>query len=102
MWRYWSGSYETKPALLIPFKSNSYLRIPSLISDSEPDKEDLRLALSLVSASAAHNNEAIRRRENQEKILEIQMSFVEGTSLNLLENPGRSFVKSGTMTKLSR
>ena len=70
--------------------------------EEEEDKGDLKEALELVSKSAKHNNEAIRRRENQEKILEIQMSFAEGTKLNLLDNPGREFVKTGNLTKVRR
>ncbi|GMH99617.1 hypothetical protein TrST_g10794 [Triparma strigata] len=69
---------------------------------TEPDYKDLEVALDLVSQSAKHNNEAIRRRENQDKILEIQMKFEEGTSVNLLDNPSREFLMMGDMTKLSR
>ncbi|GMI11655.1 hypothetical protein TrRE_jg3085, partial [Triparma retinervis] len=70
--------------------------------DTEPDKPALQTALTLVSASAAHNNEAIRRRENQEKILSIQLSYVEGAAVNLLDNPSRNFAMTGQLTKLSR
>ena len=70
--------------------------------DSEVDKADLKEALELVSQSAKHNNEMIRRRENQDKVLEIQQSFSENTRIDLLDNPSRLFIKMGDMTKLSR
>ena len=69
--------------------------------DSEDDKKDLKEALELVASSAKHNNEMIRRRENQDKVLEIQQSFTENTRIDLLDNPSRLFIKMGIMTKVS-
>ena len=65
--------------------------------ESHPDMEELRAALRKVEEAATHINEGIRRRENLEKILEIQAD--EGVELMV---PGRVFLKEGTLNKLCR
>jgi len=69
---------------------------------AHPDFADLNKALELVSESAKHNNEMIRQRENMDALLAVQNSFVDGTKLNLLDTNGRTFLKKGKLTKLSR
>ncbi len=65
--------------------------------DTHPDAPALDRALQHVETAATHINEGIRRRENREKILEIQED--EGVSL---VTPGRVFLKEGTLNKLCR
>ena len=65
--------------------------------DSHADAGPLDAALGQVETAATHINEGIRRRENMEKILEIQE--VEGVSVVA---PGRVFLKEGVLNKLCR
>jgi len=65
--------------------------------DGHPDAGPLDAALGQVETAATHINEGIRRRENMEKILEIQED--EGVSI---VSPGRVFLKEGSLNKLCR
>ena len=65
--------------------------------EEHADRRALEKALGIVEQAATHINEGIRRRENMEKILEVQQD--EGVSL---VQPSRVFMKEGTLFKLCR
>ena len=68
--------------------------------EDHPDHENLRNALKLVSEIAKSVNETIRNHELMLKMLDIQKSII-GFPQNILV-PGRRFLKSGKVLKMSR
>eukprot|EP00003_Mantamonas_plastica_P006507 TRINITY_DN15316_c0_g1_i1.p1 TRINITY_DN15316_c0_g1~~TRINITY_DN15316_c0_g1_i1.p1 ORF type:complete len:361 (-),score=118.43 TRINITY_DN15316_c0_g1_i1:28-1110(-) len=67
--------------------------------ESHPDYEGLQLALGKMKEVANEINEAIRSRENRDKILSIQERCTGGVQL---VEPHRVFVKEGELGKFSR
>lgn len=79
------------------------LLLEVLIKNTPPDQpgfENLTKAFDAVSAVAKHINEQLRRRENQDKIAEIQSRFVGGAP-NLM-SPSRVLIRQGMLIKQCR
>ncbi|XP_058791864.1 FYVE, RhoGEF and PH domain-containing protein 1-like [Phymastichus coffea] len=72
-----------------------YLR--NLVKDN-PDYEDTKKALELVSIAANHTNEAMKKIDKFKKLLEIQESIYDSTDL---VSATRELVKEGRIVKIS-
>ncbi|XP_031788464.1 FYVE, RhoGEF and PH domain-containing protein 1 [Nasonia vitripennis] len=72
-----------------------YLR--NLVKDN-PDYEDTKKALELVSTAANHTNEAMKKIDKFKKLLEIQESIYDSTDL---VSATRELVKEGRIVKIS-
>ncbi|XP_014236278.1 FYVE, RhoGEF and PH domain-containing protein 1-like [Trichogramma pretiosum] len=72
-----------------------YLR--NLVKDN-PDYEDTKKALELVSTAANHTNEAMKKIDKFKKLLEIQESIYDSTDL---VSATRELVKEGKIVKIS-
>lgn len=71
-------------------------------SDNHPDRDIIAQALQQVSEVAIENNEAIRKRENYDKLMEVITSFETRSRVNLLDDPNRTFLKEGILQKQCR
>jgi FYVE, RhoGEF and PH domain containing 5/6 len=70
------------------------------------EHSDLTSALERIKHVAVTNNEALARseelRENQDKILEVMMSFTWNTRINLLDDPSRKLLLEGMLERQTR
>ena len=66
---------------------------------SHPDHESTTASLAAISRLAVGVNEAVRRREAVEKVVELEKRFVGNVEL---QSPGRWYVRDGKMSKQSR
>jgi hypothetical protein len=71
-------------------------------SESHEDYGILQQALEMIESTANINNEAIRARENKNKIMEIMMQIEPTTRIDLLEDRSRLFVIEGALQKQCR
>ena len=55
-----------------------------------------------IGEVATANNEAIRARENNDKLMEIMMTFESRSRINLFDDPFRKFLKEGNLQKQCR
>lgn len=72
--------------------------------EDHPDYEILKQALDAVAVVAKNINEAIRDRENRDKVFEIQEMFTSAKrgKRPILVEPGRRFIMEGPLTKVCR
>ena len=70
--------------------------------ESHFDYEDLSASLKQVSEIASLNNEAIRRREGKDQIMQVMMMLDTKTRINLLDKPGRMLRRQATMNRQTR
>ncbi|KAG7207143.1 hypothetical protein KM043_001015 [Ampulex compressa] len=68
------------------------------LTDENPDYEDAKRALELVSTAANHTNEAMRKIDKFQKLLEIQESIYAMTDL---VSATRELIKEGRIVKIS-
>lgn len=66
------------------------------------DYQVVQSALENICALAMYNNEAIRARENLNKMMEIMMSIEPTSRMDLLAEKGRKFIKEGPLQKQCR
>ena len=71
-----------------------------------PERKDMEDALVIIKGVAETNNAALAKseemRENQDKILEVMMSFTWTTRINLLDNPTRRLLLEGPLMRQTR
>jgi hypothetical protein len=70
--------------------------------DDHEDRPKIIQALEKVADVAMQNNEAIRQRENSEKLMEIMMSIMPAKRINLLDNPKRKLLRKGDLLRQCR
>lgn len=81
------------------------LLLEQLIKFTPADSSEydaLHKCFKKVSEVASENNEAIRARENKEKIMEIMLSIDIKTRINLLDDPARKFIRSDVLERQCR
>lgn len=91
--------YLLKPVQRIPqyqLLLTDYLK--NLVSDSE-DHKDTQAALCVVKEVANHANDIMKQGDNFQKLMQIQYSL---NGQHEIVQPGRVFLKEGTLMKLSR
>ncbi|XP_034019036.1 FYVE, RhoGEF and PH domain-containing protein 6 isoform X2 [Thalassophryne amazonica] len=91
--------YLLKPVQRIPqyqLLLTDYLK--NLLEDSE-DYKDTQAALSIVKEVANHANDIMKQGDNFQKLMQIQYSL---NGHHEIVQPGRVFLKEGTLMKLSR
>ncbi|CAN9508484.1 unnamed protein product [Ophioblennius macclurei] len=91
--------YLLKPVQRIPqyqLLLTDYLK--NLPEDSE-DYKDTQAALSIVKEVANHANDIMKQGDNFQKLMQIQYSL---NGQHEIVQPGRVFLKEGTLMKLSR
>ena len=79
--------------------------LEQLIKYTSPDSPEFSLltrSFTKVSEMATENNEAIRARENKEKIMEIMLMIDVKSRINLLDVPERWFIKGGLLERQTR
>jgi FYVE/RhoGEF/PH domain-containing protein 5/6 len=79
--------------------------LEQLIKYTSEDHEDfisLTKALVHISEVASGNNEAIRQRENKEKIMSIMMSIEPRSRVNLLDDNDRKLIHEGVLLRQTR
>lgn len=87
------------PIQRIPRYSLLLKELQKRTDSSHPDSLNIDRALELVEQVASFINEAVRVRENNEKVLEIQQLFVQSPEAKFVE-PGRCFCRQGLLTKV--
>ena len=90
-------AYSIEPVQLIP---RYRLLLQALLKYTPKDDRNLEItvqALQQVSEVALANNEAIRARENENKLIEIMMSFETISRVNLMDDNNRIFLKEGNL-----
>jgi hypothetical protein len=70
--------------------------------ESHPDYTVVKHALDKICALASYNNEAIRARENKNKIMNVMMQLDPAYRVDLLEDKNRKFLKEGTLLRQCR
>lgn len=70
--------------------------------ETHPDFFVLQQALTVILSMAESNNEAIRARENKNKMMEIMMTIEPTTRMDLLEDRNRRFVMEATLLRQCR
>jgi hypothetical protein len=95
-------AYLIEPVQRIPRYRLLLEQLLKYTSESHVEYEIIREALQLVSEVASRNNEAIRERENKDKMMEVMMSFESRTRRNLFDDPHRNFLKEGNLMKQCR
>ncbi|KAJ8269228.1 hypothetical protein COCON_G00118350 [Conger conger] len=91
--------YLLKPVQRIPqyqLLLTDYLK--NLAEDSS-DYKDTQAALSIVKEVANHANDIMKQGDNFQKLMQVQYSL---TGHHEIVQPGRVFLKEGTLMKLSR
>lgn len=91
--------YLLKPVQRIPqyqLLLTDYLK--NLVDDSE-DQKDTQAALGIVKEVANHANDIMKQGDNFQKLMQIQYSL---NGQHEIVQPGRVFLKEGTLMKLSR
>lgn len=91
--------YLLKPVQRIPqyqLLLTDYLK--NLAADSE-DHKDTQAALGIVKEVANHANDIMKQGDNFQKLMQIQYSL---NGQHEIVQPGRVFLKEGTLMKLSR
>ena len=81
------------------------LLLTELLKFTPSDHEEfdaVTKSLAKISELASDNNEAIRNRENKEKMMEIMMSIDSRTRINLLDDPCRCLLRSAPLQKQCR
>ncbi|XP_011864738.1 PREDICTED: FYVE, RhoGEF and PH domain-containing protein 4-like isoform X1 [Vollenhovia emeryi] len=68
------------------------------LTEDNPDYEDTKKALELVSTAANHTNEAMKKIDKFKKLLEIQESIYDATDL---VSATRELIKEGRIVKIS-
>ncbi|XP_078468379.1 FYVE, RhoGEF and PH domain-containing protein 6 [Lampetra planeri] len=69
------------------------------LTPESADYKDTQAALAMVSEVADHANDSMKQGDNFEKLMQIQYSL---TGHHEIVQPGRVFLKEGTLMKLSR
>jgi hypothetical protein len=70
--------------------------------DNHPDYPIVKDALEKICDLAMYNNEAIRARENKNKIMSIMMQLEPTTRVDLLDIKDRKFIKEGSLLRQCR
>ncbi len=71
-------------------------------STDHPDYQTVQSALEKICELAHYNNEAIRVRENNNKLMSIMMQIQPTNRPNLLDDKNRKFLKEATIQKQCR
>lgn len=72
------------------------------ITEEDEGYEQFKRAHNAMCDMALYSNEAIRARENKEKIMEIMLQFDSGSVQNLLDDDSRRFLLGATLLKQCR
>jgi len=81
------------------------LLLESLLKSTPEDHaehESISEALALVMEIAQANNDAIKARENKQKIMEIMCLLTSASRINLLDEPSRLLLKEGVLMRQCR
>ena len=70
--------------------------------EDHEQREQVDAALSRICEVNRDNNEAIRARENRQKIMEVMMSMESRSRVDLLGDHQRRFVKEGALFRQCR
>lgn len=70
--------------------------------EDHPDFQVLHRVLDVIASTCNYNNEAIRARENKNKMMEIMMQIEPTTRVDLLEDMNRRFIMEATMQRQCR
>jgi hypothetical protein len=70
--------------------------------EGHPQFDSVNTALDKICAMAMYSNEAIRKRENRAKIMDIVKSIEPTTRVDLLANQDRAFIKEGPLLRQCR
>lgn len=70
--------------------------------DNHPDFPVVKEAMEKICNLAMYNNEAIRARENKNKIMSVMMQMEPTTRVDLLDNKDRKFIKEGALLRQCR
>lgn len=71
-------------------------------TEDHPDYQTVHSALDKICELAHYNNEAIRARENNNKLMSIMMQIQPTNRPNLLDDKNRKFLKEATLQKQCR
>jgi hypothetical protein len=71
-------------------------------TNDHPDYQTVQSALDKICELAHYNNEAIRARENNNKLMSIMMQIQPTNRPNLLDDKNRKFLKEATLQKQCR
>eukprot|EP01039_Chlorochromonas_danica_P007393 gene7393-8178_t len=70
--------------------------------ESHADYNTVKYALDKICALASYNNEAIRARENKNKIMNVMMQIDPAYRIDLLDDEKRKFLREGPLLKQCR
>jgi FYVE/RhoGEF/PH domain-containing protein 5/6 len=70
--------------------------------EDHEEYESISKSLEKIKEVASENNEAIRQRENLEKIMEIMMKIDSRRRINLLDDPSRKLLREGELHRQCR
>jgi hypothetical protein len=91
-----------EPVQRIPRYKMLLAELLKYTEDDHEDRPKIVEALGKVADVAMQNNEAIRQRENSEKLMEIMMSIQPAKRINLLDNPKRKLLRKGGLLRQCR
>lgn len=94
-------SYLIAPVQRIPRYRLLMEQLLKYTEESHPDHQNIVDALASIREIALAHNEAIRRRETKDKLMDIMMRFDFRCRVNLLEGE-RSIVREGVLSKQCR
>lgn len=95
-------SLLTEPVARIPRYKMLLEQLIKYTEESAPDYELLKTSLGKIAEIASENNEAIRARENRQKIMDVMQKIDAKTRINLLDTPTRWFIRSGNLQRQCR
>ncbi|KAL7885616.1 hypothetical protein AOLI_G00059110 [Acnodon oligacanthus] len=91
--------YMLKPVQRLPQYQLLLTDYLKNLNENSPDYKDTQAALKLVKDVASHANETMRQGDNFQKLMQVQCSLA---GHHEIVQPGRVFLKEGTLMKLSR
>jgi len=80
-------SYLIEPVQRVPRYRLLLEQLLKYTPQSHPEHNSIENALSKITEVAMRNNEAIRDRENKQKIMNIMLGFTISSRINLLDDP---------------
>lgn len=102
-----AGIQSIESLLILPVQRIPRYRLlfEQLLKYTPEDHKDIKTikeALDRINSIAMSNNEAIRKRENREKIMAIMMTIESMYRVDLLEDKNRSYIKNGMLLRQCR
>jgi hypothetical protein len=95
-------SLLTEPVSRVPRYKLLLEQLLKYVPPNNEEYECLTKSYAKVTEIAIENNEAIRARENKEKIMEIMLTIDIKTRINLLDDENRKFIRSGNLERQCR